>query len=655
MSKLDGKTLDIEEQNILKLKELFPEIDTDGKIDFDKLKQVLGEYVEDSDERYKFTWNGKGEALRISQTPSMGTLRPAPEEGESKNWDSTKNLYIEGDNLEVLKLLQKSYFGKIKMIYIDPPYNTGKDFVYPDNYKDNIKNYKKITGQVDEEGKTTTTNPEYSGRYHTDWLNMMYPRLRLARNLLTDDGVIFTSIDDNEVHNLRKICDEVFGEDNFFGIITWAKKRKGSFLSKRIISLTEYLLVYAKNESSGTTLFGGKADDTESQPIIKRTNKISKLNIESGLITTKLEDGIYQKGIYGSDVNPVELLDNVIFKNGVNQNSFTIKAPFVWSQSFLNEQIQKGTRLIINTLNFQIRALRVYGEENFKGFPSYVDGVGIKGTNEDAYEELEDIFSVKKLFDYSKPVNYIKELINSSTYFEKNSIILDFFAGSSTTAHAVMDLNAEDNGNRKFIMVQLPEPTDEKSEAYKAGYKNIAEIGKERIRRAGEKIKEELQEKYEKAIEEERKNMKNPEDLDIGFKVFKLDSSNIKEWNPGKYDDIQLAIEDSANPYMAGRTEEDVVYEMILKMGIELTNPIEKYQVNGKLIYSIGYGLLMICLSDNIDLSIAKKMIEIKEENNLNEFRTIFRDQGFNSDTDKTNVKETLKSAGLAEESFITL
>lgn len=634
---LTGKTPDIGEENIKKLMTMFPEVVTEGKVDFEKLKQVLGEYVDDSNERYNFTWNGKGRALRLSQTPSLGTLRPSKE--ESKDWDTTQNLYIEGDNLEVLKLLQKSYYSKVKMIYIDPPYNTGKDFVYKDDFHDSLENYKRITGQVDGNGKAISTNTETSGRYHTDWLNMMYPRLRLARNLLADDGVIFISIDDNELHNLRKICDEVFGEDNFVGLIVWSKKRKGSFLSKGIISTTEYILAYAKSPAL-QGLYGGKADESESQPIIKRTNKSSILNIPGMVINTKLEDGIYQKGIYGDNINPVELLDDVVVKDGLITNRFSIKAPFIWSQRMFDEQLELGAKFIINTINFQIRVYKVSREDDYKGLNSYVNGVEIKGTNEDAYEELEGIFDIKRLFDYSKPTNLICYLAKAATHFYKDAIILDFFSGSATTAHAVMQLNAEDGGNRKFIMVQLPEPTDEKSEAYKAGYKNICEIGKERIRRAGGKIKEEYKDK------------ENIENLDIGFKVFKLDTSNIRKWQPD-YDNLEQSLLEYVDNYVEGRTELDVVYEIMLKYGLDLTYPVDEFTIEQKKVYSIGFGMLMICLDNEITTEVAKGILTKIKELSPESSRVVFKDNGFKSDSNKTNIKEILKSGGIEE--FITI
>lgn len=636
MSHLNGESLNIEDKNIEKLLALFPEVNTDGKIDFEKLKQILGEYVDDSEERYRFVWNGKGEALRLSQTPSMGTLRPAKEEGESKNWDETKNLYIEGDNLEVLKLLQKSYFNKVKMIYIDPPYNTGGDFVYKDNFKDNIQNYKKITGQVDSEGNATTTNREYSGRYHTDWLNMMYPRLRLARNLLTDDGVIFISIDDHEVHNLRKICDEIFGEDNFLANIVWERAFAPVNLKKHFSESHDFILCYAKNINKTTSNGLPQTEDLLSRYKNPDNDPRGPWQSDNFSVGPAIEEKRYE----------------IITPSGRK-----VLPPSGYCWRLTKERFQeyvKDNRIWFGKDGNNVpRIKRFLSEVKNTITPMTIWKYNEVGHSQSATQGLKKLFDDQDYFDYPKPVDLMKRMI--TLYTTKDSIILDFFSGSSTTAHAVMDLNAEDNGDRKYIMVQLPEATDKKSEAYKDGYENIAEIGKERIRRAGEKIKAELKEKYDSASEEERKQMKHPDELDIGFKVFKLDSSNIKEWNPGKYENVQQAIEDALTPYVPDRTEEDVVYEMMLKMGLDLTYPVEEIDVNGKTIYSIGYGFLMICLADKVDIVVAEKMIEIKDENNQQEFRVIFRDEGFSSDTDKTNVKETLRSAGLAEESFITL
>lgn len=663
MSHLNGESLNIEDRNIEKLVELFPEVNTDGKIDFEKLKQILGEYVDDSEERYRFVWNGKGEALRLSQTPSMGTLRPAKEEGESKNWDDTENLYIEGDNLEVLKLLQKSYFNKVKMIYIDPPYNTGGDFVYKDNFKDNIQNYKKITGQVDNEGNATTTNREYSGRYHTDWLNMMYPRLRLARNLLADDGAIFIHIDEHEFHSLSKICDEVFGPQNELGTIIWDKRHpKGRVTG--VAYQHEYVLVYSKN----INVFQKVDFSLQKENALEMLKKVEELIKKHGSIKDEVKVE-YQVWLNENRnrFSGGEYAYNRIDADGHIYQEVSMAAPDkpeTRSHRPLIHPITgrpcpvpaKGWRYIDQTMDkfLENNEIKFGTDESTQPRRKYF----LKDNLEESVASLiyygGNADTLDLPFDNPKPV-YIAKKIISSLCKGEDDIILDFFSGSSTVAHATMQLNAEDGGFRKFIMAQLPEPTDKKSEAYKAGYENIAEIGKERIRRAGEKVKAELKEKYSSASEEEQKEMKYPDELDIGFKVLKLDSSNIKEWNPGKYENVQQAIEDALTPYVPGRTEEDVVYEMMLKMGLDLTHPIEEVDVNAKTIYSIGYGYLMICLAEKVDIAVAEKMIEIKEENDQQEFRAIFRDEGFSSDTDKTNVKETLRSAGLAEESFITL
>ena len=591
-------------------------------VNFDTLRQLLGDdTVEDAPEAYEFNWVGKQAARAEVLRPINKTLRPIKD--DSVDWDNTQNLYIEGDNLEVLKLLQKSYLGKVKMIYIDPPYNTGNDFVYHDDFARSQSEEDLAAGNVDELGNRYVKNTDSNGRYHSDWCSMIYSRLMVARSLLSEDGVIFISIDDNEVENLRKICDELLGESNFLGIITWSKKRKGSFLSKGIISLTEYLLVYCKNRTSFKGLYGGKADDTESQPIIKRTNKRSTLRIPANLVETKLPDGLYEKGVYGDAVNPVSLLNDVIIKNGVITTEFSIEAPFTWSQSMFDEEISKGTRPVINTKNFQIRVFRVYGDDSFKGLGSFIDGVKIKGTNEDAYEELERIFGLKKLFDYSKPVNYIKLLVQASTYFQKEGVILDFFSGSATTAHAVMQLNAEDGGNRKFIMVQLPEETPEDSEARKAGYKTICEIGKKRIRRAGKKIKED--------------SPLTTQDLDTGFRVFRIDESNFedvehtpKEWNQ---DQLDLFL----NNIKSDRDDLDLLFGCMLDWGVQLSLPMTSEEVDGKKIYTVNDGDLVACFADKVTGNVVRAMADKQP------LRVIFRDSCFDKDADKINIYETFK------------
>lgn len=608
MKKLTGESMNITEENLKAMQQLFPEAFEEGKIDFDVLRQLLGDFVDDEQERYSFKWNGKGKALRLSQTPSMGTLRPCKE--ESKDWDNTENLYIEGDNLEVLKLLQKSYYGKVKMIYIDPPYNTGGDFVYKDNFHDNIQNYKEVTGQIDGEGNKIDTNTESNGRFHTDWLNMMYPRLRLARNLLTDDGAIFISIDDNEHSNLVRIMDEIFGAENYIDSIVWDKKAsaKGVPPKNMMVNVHEYIVAYQKGNSF---CFVGEKRDAEKDGF-KNPDDDPR--------------GPWRESNIKSTIKPIE-------------EAFTITDPNTGKQytntwAFSRESLE---RMIVEK--------RILWKENLPKQKEFM----LEMTNENkaiksswgVFDAQSTTVFLKKLipqvhFDNPKPINLMTYLTNVTV--DKDSIILDFFSGSATTAHAVMQLNAEDGGHRKFIMVQLPEPTDKKSEAYKAGYKNICEIGKERIRRAGEKIKAEAGDKAA--------------DLDIGFKGFKLDSSNLQKWNP-QPDDLVMTLQQAMDNFLPDRTEQDVLYEIILKMGLELTCQIEEEQAAGETVYIIGGGALMICLGQNITTAVAEAVVKLHEEYESELWQVVFRDTGFASDMDKTNVKETLKAAGLDEDSFV--
>jgi adenine-specific DNA-methyltransferase len=613
---LNGKTPDIGAENREKLRQLFPEVFTEGKIDFEKLQQILGNYIETSNERYNFTWNGKAKALRLSQIPSLGTLRPCKEEG--KDWETTQNLYIEGDNLEVLKLLQKSYHHKVKMIYIDPPYNTGKDFVYPDDFTDSIDNYKRITGQVDEEGKNISSNSETSGRYHTNWLNMMYPRLRLARNLLTDDGVIFISIDDNEVDNLKKVCNEVFGEENFVASVCWHKNYASANDSKNFSSVLDYILVYRKS-------------DLFVRNLLPRTDK------QNDLYKYDSNDG---KGLWRSDNLSVKTYSEsynfpiVNPKTGVAYNPPNGRC-WMTNQDTILKWINEG-RIFFGQKGDGAPQLKRYLNEVQQGVvPLTYWSYDECGHNDEARKEIKVLFE-KPPFNTPKPTRLIKRILQVAT--NNSSIILDFFSGSATTAHAVMQLNAEDGGNRKFIMVQLPEPTDEQSEAYKAGYKNICEIGKERIRRAGEKIKE------EKGLE--------AQNLDIGFKVLKLDSSNIRKWQPD-YKNLESSLADYVDNYVEGRTELDVVYEIMLKLGLDLTYSVNEHIIAAKKVYSIGFGMLIICLDEEITTAIAYGILELVKKLAPETTRVVFRDNGFKTDSNKTNIKEILKCGGIAE--FITL
>ena len=561
--------------------------------------------LENSKERYSLTWNGKSEARQIAQEVSTGTLRPAKE--ESKNWNNTENIYIEGDNLEVLKLLQKSYHGKIKMIYIDPPYNTGKDFVYKDNFIGNIENYKKLTGQINEEGIKLTTNTDSDGRYHSKWLTMMYPRLKLARNLLTDDGVIFISIDDNEQANLKKICDEIFGEENFVTQIAWRKSDNQANIGN-VARVKEYILSYSKNDK---LFYLNKMELTE------KAKKEYRYKDDRGFFRRSI---LLHKtrGRYKYDLKTPtgKILSGPWMKSKEDIEKMSNEEMIYWTTG--GEEQPYG---------------KIYLDESNGQIPN--DFIGIEyGSNQEASLELEKLMQ-SRYFDFPKSVTLLKHLIKIGSNLD--NYILDFFSGSATTAHSVMQLNVEDGGNRKYIMVQLPEVCNEDSEAYKAGYKNICEIGKERIRRAGEKIKS-----------DESLPLENREKLDIGFKVFKLDSSNIKEWDTNT-EDLQQTLLDSTESIKRDRNSLDVLYEILLKYGLDLNIPIDE----NKNFYSIGGGSLLVSLDKEINDEVInsiceeyKKLLEIDKN-----FKTtvILRDNSFKNDVDKTNAIKKLEQLGISE------
>ena len=520
---IDGLSMNIEQTNKDKLKTVFPECFAEGKLDIDKLLGLCGEYIDNDFEKYKFEWKGKADCLKLAQKRSAGTLRPCPE--ESVNFDTTQNLYIEGDNLEVLKLLQSAYYRKVKMIYIDPPYNTGNDFVYADDFADPLARYKEVTQQ------TTKSNPETMGRFHTNWLNMMYPRLRLAANLLRDDGVIFISIDDNEVTNLKRLCDETFGEENFAGQFPWRKRTAKSDVPFGISQDFEWVICYAKSDDFCACLEGGTRKYYETDDFPGRPWRIHDL--------TTQRSALERPNSNFTMVNP---------KTGKEYPANPNRTWAVTKETF--EQYYAENRIVFpddyDFLNISKPAFRYFKDDDmakagdkFGFIPVSTNLPNNIGMTQDGTKEITDIFE-NKVFGFPKPLDFIKYFIKASTATSKNSndIILDFFSGSATTAHAVMQLNSEDGGNRRFICVQIPELCDEKSEAYKAGYKNICEIGKERIRRVGRKILSEVEEQNKQLkLGEEEKTLP-----DVGFRVFKLDASNLKTWDntPVAEDDMQL-------------------------------------------------------------------------------------------------------------------
>ena len=578
ITKVDGKSLDIEAVDKEKLKAVFPQCFSEGKLDIDKLLSLCGEYIDNDFEKYKFEWKGKSECYKIAGKRSTGTLRPCVQ--ESVDFENTNNLYIEGDNLEVLKLLQNAYYRKVKMIYIDPPYNTGNDFVYEDDFKDPLAKYKEITSQ------TTKSNPETMGRYHTNWLNMMYPRLRLAANLLRDDGVIFISIDDNEVTNLRKLCDEVFGEENFVAQVIVQTNPRGRTFDRFIAKTHEYLLVYTKNID-----IDGLHEVPKDEKAIAEYNK-EDANGKYRLLELRNRNPVFNRSnrplmFYPLYANP-ETLEVSLTKTDKHtieifpRNSQGEDGCWTWGR----EKATNYTNLLVANLA-NTGKWSVFRKDYLEGTSLYTKSKALwldKEMNHENGKELMGKLFGKTPFDFPKSLDYIKKCLQLGTFGAEPQIVLDFFSGSATTAHAVMQLNAEDGGNRQFIMVQLPELTDEKSEAYKAGYKNICEIGKERIRRAGAKIKAE-----------------HPE-VDTGFKVFKLDTSNLVKWDDtpildNNTQDLFTRMNNMVESIKTDRTELDVVYEVMLKLGIPVTYKISETQINGRKVYSIGEdGLVLVCL-----------------------------------------------------------
>ena len=660
MEKLDGKTFDIVSDNIKKLEELFPEIVTEGKVDVDKLALLFDknrnedtDASKDGEERYEFTWKGKKEAIRMAQKQTTGTLRPCRE--ESVNFDETQNLYIEGDNLEVLRALQSSYRGKVKMIYIDPPYNTGKDFVYKDNFNDNIKNYKEMMNE------SYKTNTDASGRFHTNWLNMIYPRLKLAKNLLSEDGVIFISLNDKEIHNMRKICDEVFGSDNFIANFIW--NTDGHTDNQYDVKVNhEYICLYCKQKLNSNLGFVVDPNTREESNLWKgfAENSITKngqANPPSEVILPKGFPCKIEKGIIKSNIPEDNFFEEVQAQGYITRqitDKYNTSYPIRFSDMVINDKkLENNVKVYTGWAN--LNKLKSFIDNGFNPIVDsdgseisfYISPNGViyyykkrskarnilsvlrnMGTTEQMRSELEnnDVF-----FTYPKPINLIKYIMQIGL-INNEELVLDFFSGSSTTAHAVMQLNAEDRGNRKFIMVQLPEETEEKSEAYKAGYKNICEIGKERIRIAVKKIVE------------ENKDKEVIEYLDIGFKVFKLDTTNIKEWDDTIQDTEEIKQMAMAldNPIKEDRSQEDVIYEILLKYGVDLTMPIEEIEIMGSKVYSVGFGYLMICLEEDINLDLIEAIGEQKPN------RVVLYDNGLDNES-KTNGERILKELGVKD------
>ncbi|BCV20944.1 site-specific DNA-methyltransferase [Moorella sp. Hama-1] len=608
MEKLKMETQDLLKENIEKLAEIFPGVITEVRdekgnpikaVDFELLKQELsGRVVEGDRERYQLTWPGKKEAILLANMPINKTLRPVKE--ESVDWENTGNLYIEGDNLEALKILQESYLNKIKCIYIDPPYNTGKDFIYKDNFKQSREEYLAESGQVDGDGNRLFQNTESNGRFHSDWLSMMYPRLKLARNLLREDGVIFISVDDNEVANLRKLCDVVFGENNFVANAIWEKKFSPQNDAKWFSDNHDHILIYAKTKE------------------IWRPFKLPR----------KFENNRYQnpdndpRGPWASSDLTVKTY-NADYDYPIKTPSGKIISPTkgrCWAvprERF--EELLKDNRIWFGKTGSNVPRIKTFLSEVKDGIvPLTIWEYSEVGHNQEARQEIKILFDDNAYFDNPKPVRLLMRILMLST--KENDIILDFFSGSATTAHAVMQLNAEDGGNRKYIMVQLPEPCPEDSEAYKAGFKNISEIGKERIRRAAKKIKEET-----------------GADIDYGFRVFKVDSSNMKDVYYRPEELSQQDLFGMVSNIKEDRTGEDLLIQVMLEWGLELSLPMEKRDILGKEVYFVAGNSLVACFDEGVSEGLVR---EIAKEKPL---RVVFRDNSFADDAARINVEELFK------------
>ena len=609
-SKLDLRSLDVAKERQQELLRLFPEVRTEGgKLDFDRLKLALGETVDAGKERYGMSWPGKADCFRTIQAPSLGTLRPSPE--ESVAFDTTENLIIEGDNLEVLKLLQKSYLGKVKMIYIDPPYNTGSDFIYPDNYTESLQTYLEYTGQVDDQGHRFGTNTDTDGRFHSKWLNMMYPRLYLARNLLREDGVIFISIDDNEADNLRKLCSDIFGEENLVANAVWEKAYTANMTARFVSNTHDHVLIYARNAEAAAL---GRFPRSEEQ-------------------TAKFKNP-------DNDPRGPWKAENLSAGKYYSAGQFEIAGPS--GQKFLppsgrywrcsESQYQKW--LADGRITFGQGG---DGRPMLKKFLSDVqDGLTPStwwdhqafGTNKEASLELKEMFGGEAFFDTPKPVRLVRRMCELAT--GDDGCVLDFFAGSGTTAHAVLDLNKQDGGNRKFILVQLPEPTGRED------YPTIADITKERVRRVIAKLNNDDAGKLD---------LDGGAAPDRGFRVFKLAESNFKPWNAQVAHDAQ-ALEEQLDMHVdhvrEGRSDEDLLYEILLKSGFPLTTPVDAVPMADKTVYAVAGGALFICLERELTLEVIRTMADSRPE------RAVCLDEGFaGNDQLKANAVQIFKTKGV--------
>lgn len=612
----ESQSADILADNLARLKALFPELVTEGAkgpaINIDVLKALVGDAtVTDAEEKYGLNWHGKRAARQLALTPSAGTLRPCPE--ESVDWDTTQNLMIEGDNLEVLKLLQKSYAGKVKLIYIDPPYNTGRDFVYPDNFQDNIKNYLELTGQV-EGGRKISSNNEASGRFHTDWLNMIYPRLRLARTLLSSEGVIFVSIGDAEVHHLREVLDEVFGVENFVATVIWEKADSPRNTARQFSEDHDFVLVYSASPEWAPS----KLPRTEeANSIYANPDNDARGEWIAG---DPFANKPYSKGLYTI--------------TGPTGRQFTPPPGRFWrvSEEKLRELDADG-RVWWGPSGDARPSIKRYLSEVSDLTPRTLWRKEDVGSNRTSKNELRSIFPDVESFDTPKPTKLVDRMLRLATAADSSDIVMDFFAGSGTTGHSVFAANLEDGGNRRFILVQLPEPLEGRSEQFST----IADITRERLRRASKALRD-----------------ANPtQTADLGFRSFRLDTSNIKAWTP-RNDDVAQSLLDHLEHVSAGRSNDDILSELLLKLGLDLCVPMQERKIAGKTVHSIGSGVLLSCLDERISVADAEPLaLGIvawhKEQATAGEVTCVFLDSAFENDVAKTNLAAILEQHGIAK------
>lgn len=640
----ETKSADIVSENITYLRSLFPEIFSEGKIQFDVLRQLLGGAVDEADEKYGLNWHGKRRARQIALTPSTGTLRPCPD--ESVDWDTTQNLMIEGDNLEVLKLLQKSYAGKVKLIYIDPPYNTGKDFIYPDNFRDSVGSYLELTGQV-EGGVKMSANVEASGRFHTDWLNMMYPRLKVARTLLREDGVIFISIDENELDNLVKICNEIFGEENFVGLIATQLNPRGRHLDRFIARTHEYLCVFARNADSNAVYSVAKDERMASE--YRKTDTRGKyreleLRNRNPAFNRITRPNLYYPIYVNPNTGEVSVESSSTFSvEALPKNSEGHDSCWTWGKEKLKAEsgIVLGRKVSDGSWRIYRKDYLLDADGNAATTLPKALWIEKEFNNDVGKKAIQELFD-ENVFDFPKSPAFVGKIVEIGS--GRDDIVLDFFAGSGTTGQAVMTQNVADSGNRRFIAVQLPEPLDEQIKGQEAGAKfceklgkskTIAELTKERLRRSGKKVKTD-----------------NPMfSGDAGFRVFKLDKSNIRLWNPSP-ENLAQSLLDHHQHILENRTEADIVYELLLKLGLDLCVPMESRTLAGKTVGAVGGGVLMLCLAEEISPkeveAVAAGIVSWhKELAPAGDSTVVFRDSAFTDDVAKTNMAAILAQNGL--------